>query len=174
MTERVPRPDRQLTDPRELLLGFLDYYRSAIAEKLSGLSEQELRTSRLPSGWAPLELGNHLVHVEQRWFRWGFLAEQLPDPWADLDEDRRWRVTDSDTAATVIEALHAAGRRTREIVEAAEPGDIAAVGGRFTLEDPKRTPPTLIWTLAYVLQEYARHMGHLDVARELADGATGE
>jgi Protein of unknown function (DUF664) len=34
--------------------------------------------------------------------------------------------------------------------------------------------PTLAWILTYVLQEYARHAGHLDVARELIDGTTGE
>ncbi|WP_329484822.1 mycothiol transferase [Kribbella sp. NBC_01484] len=29
-------------------------------------------------------------------------------------------------------------------------------------------------TLFHVLQEYARHTGQLDVARELIDGVTGE
>jgi hypothetical protein len=28
--------------------------------------------------------------------------------------------------------------------------------------------------LFHVLQEYARHAGHLDIARELVDGVTGE
>jgi hypothetical protein len=31
-----------------------------------------------------------------------------------------------------------------------------------------------MWIGFHVLQEYARHTGHLDIARELADGATGE
>ncbi|HEY3004544.1 MAG TPA: DUF664 domain-containing protein [Kribbellaceae bacterium] len=30
------------------------------------------------------------------------------------------------------------------------------------------------WILLHVLQEYARHAGHLDIVRELADGRTGE
>jgi hypothetical protein len=34
--------------------------------------------------------------------------------------------------------------------------------------------PALIWILFHLLQEYARHLGHLDVARELADGVVGE
>jgi Protein of unknown function (DUF664) len=34
--------------------------------------------------------------------------------------------------------------------------------------------PPLAWILVYVLQEYARHAGHLDAARELIDGTTGE
>jgi hypothetical protein len=28
--------------------------------------------------------------------------------------------------------------------------------------------------LFHLLQEYARHVGHLDIARELIDGRTGE
>ncbi|HEX6935423.1 MAG TPA: DUF664 domain-containing protein, partial [Actinomycetes bacterium] len=34
--------------------------------------------------------------------------------------------------------------------------------------------PTLIRILFHLLQEYARHVGHLDIARELLDGTTGE
>jgi hypothetical protein len=69
--------------------------------------------------------------------------------------------------------LHAGGEQTRAIASAAELSDTSAVGGRFTDHDT-RPPPTLAWILAYVLQEYSRHAGHLDVARELIDGTTGE
>jgi hypothetical protein len=51
--------------------------------------------------------------------------------------------------------------------------DVGAVGGRFT-DNGTRPWPTLAWVLVYVLQEYSRHAGHLDVARELIDGTTGE
>ncbi|MHA6758011.1 mycothiol transferase [Streptacidiphilus sp. PAMC 29251] len=74
------KPDRSQADPAALLLGFLDYYRSAVARKIEGLSEEELRTSRLPSGWSPLQLLNHLVYMERRWLVWGFLAEPIPSP----------------------------------------------------------------------------------------------
>ena len=67
----------------------------------------------------------------------------------------------------------AAGARTRVIAAGAGLADIAAAGGRFS-EDDSRPRPTLAWILVYVLQEYTRHAGHLDIARELADGATGE
>jgi hypothetical protein len=63
-----------------------------IARKLNGLTEAELRSSHLPSGWTPLELLKHLVHMEARWLRWGFMAEQLPQPWGDEDESGRWHV----------------------------------------------------------------------------------
>lgn len=173
MTTVAHKPERQLDDPKEVLLGFLDYYRSVIARKIEGLTDAELRTSRLPSGWAPLELLKHLVYMERRWLSWGFRAEQVHDPHGDEDEAGRWHAGPGDTAAGLIARLRATGEQTRAIVSAAELTDISAPGGRFSDNDP-RPRPTLAWILAYVLQEYARHAGHMDVARELADGTTGE
>lgn len=169
----VHKPDRQLGDPEELLLGFLDYYRSVISRKIDGLTDAELRHSRLPSGWTPLELLKHLVYMERRWLQWGFRAEQIPDPRGDEDQAGRWHAGPGDTAADLIAALHATGEQTRAIASAAELTDISAAGGRFSANDP-RPRPTLAWILVYVLQEYSRHAGHLDVARELIDGVTGE
>ena len=173
MSGVVHKPDRRLDDPKEVLLGFLDYYRSVISRKLDGLTDAELRESRLPSGWSPLGLVKHLVYMERRWLRWGFLAEQIPDPYGDQDQPGRWHAGPGDTAASLIAALHAAGEQTRAIASAADLADVSAPGGRFTESDP-RPRPTLAWILVYVLQEYARHAGHLDVARELIDGSTGE
>jgi len=171
VTDAVHRPALELADPKELLLGYLDYYRLVIARKLDGLTESGLRSSRLPSGWTPLELLKHLVHMEARWLRWGFAAEQLPAPWGDEDESGRWHVGPEETAAELLAAMHAGGARTRTVVAGAELTDVAAVGGRFADGDRR---PTLAWILFHVLQEYARHAGHLDASRELLDGATGE
>jgi hypothetical protein len=173
MNEIAHKPDRDLADPKEILLGFLDYYRSVVARKLAGLSEADLRRAHLPSGWAPIELLKHLVHVERRWLRWGFLAEPVPDPHGDENDAGRWRVGTDETVADLLVALAAGGAATRRIAGEADLADLAHVGGRFTPGDAKPRP-TLGWILAYVLQEYARHAGHLDVARELADGSTGE
>ncbi|WP_040156819.1 DinB family protein [Mobilicoccus massiliensis] len=156
-------------DLRALLLDYLDYYRSVVVAKLDGLPASSLRQSRVPSGWTPSGLVTHLAHMERRWLVWGFLAEPVPDPWGD-SAGHGWR----SPAMSVEDAralLEDAGRRTREIVEAHDLADVAAVGGRF------RTPaeaPRLQWILLHVLQEFARHTGHLDIARELVDGRTGE
>ena len=87
-----PEPAETLTDPRELLVGYLDWYRDAVLRKLDGLSEEELRRSRLPSGWTPLALPKHLTGVERRWFRWGFAGERVDDPNLEHGPDGRWRV----------------------------------------------------------------------------------
>lgn len=173
MTTIVHKPGRQLCDQKELLLGFLDYYRSAITRKIEDLTDAQLHTSRLPSGWTPLELLKHLIYMEQRWLRWGFRAEQIPDPHGDQDKPGHWHTSPAETADDLIAALQAVGAQTRAIAGAASLADISAPGGRFSNDDP-RPRPTLGWILTYVLQEYARHAGHLDIARELIDGATGE
>ncbi|GAA2450685.1 DinB family protein [Streptomyces macrosporus] len=165
-----PPPDTP-PDPVGLPAAYLDYYRDTVLRKLDGLSEAELRRSRLPSGWTPLELLWHLACVERRWFRWGFTAEPVEDPWADQDADGRRHVPDGMTTERVVERFRAQCARSREIVASAAPTDRAAVGGRFATEEEA---PTLAWILLHVLQEYARHAGHLDIVRELADGEVGE
>jgi hypothetical protein len=166
------KPARDVADTIELHLQYLDRYREIIEKKLTGLSDAELRGSRLPSGWSPLELLKHLVFMERRWLRWGFTAEQVEHPWGDSgdDPDGRWAVTAEDSLESLLAQLHAGGEFTRQVVNGADPATVAAAGGRFGPDDR----PTLNWILFHVLQEYARHAGHLDVARELVDGATGE
>jgi hypothetical protein len=168
----VHKPSREVSDPADLLLGFLDYYRSAVIRKVDNLDDTQLRTSRVPSGWTPLELIKHLSFMERRWLVWGFLGEPMDVPHGD-ERDGRWTVTPDESAASLTEALWTTGERTRKIVSAADLGDVARLGGHFHSDDEK-PPPTLGWILFYVLQEYARHAGHLDIARELIDGTSGE
>lgn len=170
MTRILPEPS-SATDPSELFLDYLDFYRATIEAKLVDLPERDLRSSRLPSGWAPIELLKHLVAMERRWLVWGFAAEPLAEPWDDHGADHRWQVREDESLASLSTALHRGGERTRSIVESTSLAHAGGIGGRF---GPETTPPTLIWILFHVLQEYARHAGHLDIVRELMDGSIGE
>lgn len=171
MTLPLPEPDHSVVDTLTLFSAYLDYYRSSIASKLTGLSEKELRSSQVPSGWTPLELLKHLVYMERRWLRWGFTGELVDAPWGDQDPEGRWQVGRHESLEALLEDLRAGGMSTRRIVERADLDQPSAVGGRF--ESADEAPP-LVWILFHVLQEYARHAGHLDIVRELADGTTGE
>jgi uncharacterized damage-inducible protein DinB len=166
-------PSRTMVEPKELLLGYLDYYRAALLAKLDGLSDQDLRASRLPSGWSPLELFNHLIHMERRWLEWGFAGRQVVGPWADhLDGDpeaERWVLPADASLASLTARLEETAQTTTEVTADAALTDPAQLGGRFDQD-----PPALSWILLHVLQEYARHLGHLDVVRELIDGTVGE
>jgi hypothetical protein len=164
-------PTDRVGDRAQVLLGYLDYFRSTVAEKVSGLSEDDVRRSVLPSGWTPLELVKHLVFMERRWLVWGFLGEPVAHPCGDDGDHGRWEVGPDESADSLVAALRSGGRRTREIVESARLSDVAALGGRF---ESDAEAPELERILLHVLQEYARHSGHLDVVRELLDGAVGE
>lgn len=167
----LSEPSHVLSDPQQLLAGQLDYYRDTLLRKLDGLSDAELRRSRLPSGWTPLELVRHLAHVERRWLCWGFAAEQVHAPWADNGPDGRWRVPPGMTTAEVLRGFADQCARSRAVAGAASLEDRAATGGRFPAPEDA---PTLGWILLHLLQEYARHVGQLDIVRELADGVVGE
>ncbi|UYM03837.1 DinB family protein [Solicola gregarius] len=168
----LPEPSDQLSDPAELLPAYLDFYRSTLLAKLDGLSDDDLRRSILPSGWTPLELLKHLTYVERRWLVWGFEAEPVDAPWGDHDPDtERWHVDADETLHGLRAEFLDQCERSRSIVAAADLGDRASVGGRFATVDEA---PYLSWILFHLVQEYARHVGHLDVVRELLDGSTGE
>jgi uncharacterized damage-inducible protein DinB len=158
-------PPATVSDPRALLLRYLDWYRETALRKVEGLSDAQLRTPVAPLGWSPLGLIQHLGWVERRWMRWGFAAEDVV---ACPDEDE-WRV-DAPTAE-ILANYRAEVARSRELATTHDLDTPSRIGGRFP--DPA-TAPTLGRILFHLLQEYARHVGQLDVARELIDGVTGE
>jgi uncharacterized damage-inducible protein DinB len=157
---------------------YLDWVREEIIGAVLALPDEQQRTSRVPSGWTPLELLSHVLHMEQRWFLWGFLGEPVAEPWGDWNVDEPWRSDDSDetrpaarwvvaddvTAEELARRLRAIGERTRTIL-AEHPSDRpGAAGGRFGVD-----PPTLEWICLHVLAEYARHAGQLDIVVELSN-----
>lgn len=94
-------PDGHKTDPRELLTGYLDWYREALLRKLDVLTDEQLRTPVAPMGWSPLGLVQHLGWVERRWLRRGFMAEQILGFLPDADQVE-WQVADDVTSARVL------------------------------------------------------------------------
>jgi uncharacterized damage-inducible protein DinB len=169
MSVPFPEPTTPVSTRAEVFLGYLDYFRSRLVSKLEALPGGELRGSRLPSGWTPIELLNHLAYVELRWLEWGFEGHDVADPWAD-SRGGRWYVAAGETLEELVEALRSQGARTRAVVESHDLADIGQPGDRWEGADP----PALERVLFHLLQEYARHVGHLDIVSELASGQTGE
>jgi uncharacterized damage-inducible protein DinB len=166
----IDEPGTDAFDARELLLGYLDWYRAALSRKLTGLSDDQLRTPVEPMGWSPLGLVQHLGWVERRWLRWGFAAEDVV-PYPPGGDDAEWTVAADTPTARVLTAYRAEVTAATALARAAALSDRARLGGRFTT--PAQVP-SLGQILFHLLQEYARHAGHLDIARELLDGTTGE
>ena len=168
-----PRPG--LGGEAEHHASYLAFYRQTCIEKCRSLPEAELRSSRLPSGWTPIELLQHLAFMERRWFVWGFLGEQVDDPWGDSrgDGEAAWAVPAGPGSRTWCGCWRSAPRAPTPCsppTTSARPRRRPA-GSRT----PSRNRASeLRWICFHVLQEYARHAGHLDVAVELAGGHTGE
>ena len=163
-------PAKQGAAGADRWIGYLDWVRADIAEAVLGLDPADQRTARVPSGWTPIELLSHVLHMEQRWFVWGFLGEEVAEPWGDWtvdepwddDADGRWHVPAEVTAEDLAARLDAMGARTREVLRSHPLDAVSSPGGRFADD-----PPTLEWICFPVLAEYARHAGHLDIVVEI-------
>ncbi len=163
-----PEPNVPASSRAEVFVGYLDYFRARMIEKVRALPPAEQRGSRLPSGWTPLELLTHLRHVERRWIEWRFEGRPIPDPWAD-QRDGRWHAPEP--FADLVAALEAQAELTNLVATST---DLSTVGAPGPGWPGTGEPATLERVLFHLLQEYARHLGHLDIATELAGGPTGE
>jgi uncharacterized damage-inducible protein DinB len=161
----VSEPSTQVTGEAPLFAAYLSYLRESVAEAVLALSPEERRTTRLASGWTPLELLSHLAHMERRWFVWGWLHEDVDRPWGDRDPGlERWEVPPEVDADQLVAMLRSVGRRTDEVLATHDLDSWATPAEHFD-----EGLPTLRWICFHVLHEYARHAGHLDIAVELAD-----
>lgn len=164
-----PSPTSPAAGRADVFTRYLDYFRESLLEKTAALPEPERRSSRLPSGWTPLELVKHLRYVELRWIEWGFQGRDVGDPWGDRRDDR-WHVDPSETCEDLAAALRAQGARTSAVITGGDLDAVGVPGPRWDGADPA----TLERICFHLVQEYARHLGHLDVVAEIAGGPTGE
>ncbi len=155
-----------VADEKTTLEGMLDHYRATLLEICSGLSDEELRRSSVPSGTSLLGIIKHLSFVERGWFQENVGNEpyELPfDPETDPDGD--WRIEDDETAEEVFAMYRAAIEKSRQVMSDRSLDDL--------VEFPRRRGYSVRWILAHMLEETARHAGHADILRELSDGKTG-
>ncbi|MCT9079019.1 DinB family protein [Streptomyces fulvoviolaceus] len=156
-------------DERAQLTTFLDYARDTARAKCEEVSEENARRAPLPD--SPLMtlsgLVNHLRWVEYYWFQVVFLGEEDEGPWTDEDPDREMRIAVDMPLADVLAEYEEQAARYRELVAA---NDLDAQA-KTPIRDGRRTD--LRWILLHLIEETARHNGHLDIIRELVDGTTG-
>jgi uncharacterized damage-inducible protein DinB len=162
MVQRVPFTGGE----KESLRVALDRHRDAILWKLEGLDDEQLRRSMVPSGTSLLGLVKHVAAVEYGWFCDTFGREAEPLPFDDDDPDADLRVEPDETTADLL-AFYGRAR-------AAADRAIDEVGLEETGMAWFGEPVTMRWVLIHMVEETARHAGHVDILRELTDGVTGD
>jgi Protein of unknown function (DUF664) len=151
---------------RETLVGLLDFLRATVVNKLAGLTdEQAFRASCPPSTLTPAGLVKHLAGVERFWFSIDFADTGAAWPWTEEDPHGGFPLRPGDTIASIVAGYVSECERSRAIVAGADMDDPArGEGMTFRLR----------YALAHMVEETARHCGHLDLLREAIDGQTGE
>ncbi|MBE2997326.1 DinB family protein [Nocardiopsis sp. HNM0947] len=166
----TPRADPPTAaDERTMLTSWLDRHRATVRTKCAGLDPRlapvaPLATSPLMSVAGVVA---HLRRVEHFWFEAVMLGVPDRGPSTPEDPDADWRSGAGVALADLLEAYERQCLRSREITARLE------LGSSSRTEDPHGRRTTLRWVLVHMLEETARHNGHLDLLRESADGTTG-
>ena len=153
----------------EMLRAFLRAQRESVLAIVEGLSEEAWHRSVVPTGWTPAGMVEHLGGAEWHWFQ-GVVAGKQPELPGDVDEDQppydpRSVVFTTDASSAEILAFYRDQCAQSESVLATTPLSSPPHGMHGGDE-----PPDVRWVVLHMIEETARHAGHLDLARELLDG----
>ena len=160
VTEAAP-----LGDERTTLMGFLQRQRDLVAWKMRDASDDVLRSVGAASGLTLHGIVRHLENVERSWLRDVFAAEEeLEFDWTDEDPDGEWHVPADVTMADLLAAYAEESGRCDVVIESALSLD----------EIAEQREVSLRWIIVHLIEETGRHLGHIDLLREQADGTVGE
>jgi uncharacterized protein YndB with AHSA1/START domain/uncharacterized damage-inducible protein DinB len=162
----------QPSDPQDqVLMEFLAAQREAVLAIVAGLDEEAWHRSVVPTGWTPAGLVEHLCGAEFHWFQMVVAGTEIELPeGAEMEpyDPMAAFVTDVSSAEVIAEYRDICARS--DAVLAVTPLSAAPRGVHG---DPDMAePPTVRWVVLHMIEETARHAGHLDIARELLDGQT--
>jgi uncharacterized damage-inducible protein DinB len=151
-------------DERTILEGLLEFQRGALLRKAEGLSDEDLRRPRVPSGTSILGLVKHLAAMERTWFRNCFAGEGVEELWREDDPEADLRIEPDETADGIIALYRDEVDAAKRSVANASLDDLGRKNGLFSLR----------FIYVHMIEETARHNGHVDILREQIDGVTGQ
>ncbi len=162
MSRRVPFTGGE----EESLRVSLDRHRDVVLWKIGGLDDEQVRRPMTPSGTNLLGLVKHLAAVEYGWFCHTFGRRSEPLPFDEHDENADLRVTPEETTAGIVTFYRRARAAADAVIDEVDLDEL-----RYRLVRGGRS---LRWVLIHMIEETARHVGHMDILRELIDGAIGD
>ena len=155
---------------KAVLLEYLERYRTTLQMKCDGLdAEQMARRSVPPSTMSLLGMVRHLAKVEHHWFRRILEGQphlgQLYASAVDKDYVFNGAVPDDGIVSEAWQSWHREVAHAREVQAGLDmDGHVESRGDQLEVRD----------ILVHMVEEYARHMGHVDLLRECIDGRTGQ
>jgi hypothetical protein len=163
--------DNELQETDEMLLDFLRGQREAVLAIVDGLDESDWHKSVVPTGWTPAGMLEHLGGAEWHWFQ-GVVAGKQPELPGDVEDDQppydpTTVVFATDEPSTKVIAFYREQCAQSDLVIAGASLSAVPLG-----KHGREEPPNVRWVVMHMIEETARHAGHLDVARELLDGST--
>jgi uncharacterized damage-inducible protein DinB len=162
MTQRVPFTGGE----KESLHVSLDRHRDVVLWKLADLDDEQLRRPMTPSGTSLLGLVKHLAAVEYGWFCETFGRETEPLPFDPDDENADLRPEPDETTEDIVAFYGRARSAADRVIDELEVDDL----GKAWFGDAV----SMRWVLIHMIEDTARHAGHMDIIRELIDGMTGD
>lgn len=153
---------------RDAALTILAAQRASVLTIVDGLDEASMRRSVVPSGWTPLGVVEHLAGAEVFWFDVVAAGRPPTMPWPGTGSEGPW-VSDHPVAEVLAFYRDQARRSDAALAQLA--WDEPPRG--FVPPDMPELAVDVATIVLHVIEETARHAGHLDIARELLDGRTG-
>ncbi len=153
-------------DEKAILTSYLDWYRETLLLKVSGLSDIDMKRRLVPSETTLFGIVHHLAYVERWWFQDAFAGRTVEYPWTDDDPDADWHPEGTISSEEAIALYRSECEINKQIVAEGSLDDLA--------KHPRYLDMPLRRILVHMIEETARHVGHVDILRELTDGVTGD
>jgi uncharacterized damage-inducible protein DinB len=163
------RDPPEIAPEEETLPAFMDYQRASVFVKVRGLDREAATRRLVPSDTTILGVVKHLAYVEAWWFQDIFAGRAVEYPWTDEDPDADFRIEDDDTVESVMALYEAMTKESAAITSRAGLDDVSA-----RVHPRRGTTFSLRWILLHMIEETARHLGHMDILREQTDGNVGD
>jgi uncharacterized damage-inducible protein DinB len=162
----APKYPLSVGTERELLEQHLEFCRQTIIYKVTGIT-QENGVRRLgPTATSVLGILRHLTEVEYGWFHINFAGlEYKEGRYSDANPNGDFEIFETDTVESLLTDYKVACENSRKVCEGKS---LDQVGTKPRPRDD--TKPSLRWIYLHMIDETARHAGHLDIYRELVDG----
>jgi uncharacterized damage-inducible protein DinB len=139
----------------------LAHLRASVVHTVDGLDGDQLRWRPAPTANSLGVIVVHLGYAERLWFRAIFDGEDMDMTW----RQHMFELPDGWSRDDAVAFYRAECAAADAVLDRAESFDLPSRGST--------RPTTLRWAMVHMIEETARHAGHMDITRELLDGQLG-